>query len=353
MTTITENTVNTNWRHTLAQAFKNHGLIQILGGLLVIQLLAAAVIGFQGLISSDFDAPEPLFSFAKDTVTELEISDVSQTVQLLKRDDAWVIGTDKALPADNNRVESLLSSLENLNAGLPVASSKNAQAQLEVDDDEYQRKLSIKTGDANTTLLLGTSPGIRKSHVRLEGSDNIHSASLPVSDVPTSVDSWLDKSLLAVSGITKISTNDVTFELGGEEDGKSWAMVDGDSTNSELDTDKLIGLVNSLENLQVNGVADKLQLDSSQLTDQENDSPAEQTDNNPTAPEELISVELLLTTDSTEITLNMQRLGDKATVHRTDIDGYYAIPTTLFDSLLSLGSKSDWIAAESDSKDSE
>jgi len=350
MTTITENTYGANWLKTFAHTFKNHRLIQILSGLLVVQILIAAIIGLQGLGTGTVDNPEPLFSFAKEEVTELEVSDASQTLHLLKQGDSWAMGPDKNLPVDNSRIAMLLSSLENLNVGLPVASSKNAQAQLAVADDDYQRKLSINAGDTKTTLLLGTSPGIRKSHIRIEGSDNIHSASLPVSDVSASVDSWLDKSLLAVTGITKISSDDVTFELRAEGDDKTWSMVEsnGNGESIEFDADKLTGIVDALENLQVEGVGEELQPGTTPLTDQNQDSSAEDTDSSSDGLNELTNLEVLLSTESNEITLHLQRLGDKATVQRSDTDGFYTIPTTLFERLSLLGSNSEWEIKQSD-----
>lgn len=355
MTTITENTLDTSWLDTFTQAFKNHRFIQLLGALLVFQLLVAFFFGLKGLTTGEFEKPAPLFSIAKDSVTTLEISDASQTVQLVKEGETWMMGPEKSLPVDESRVATLLNSLEGLNAGLPVASSENARAQLKVADDSYQRKLSINSGNDETTLLLGTSPGIRKSHVRLAGSDNIYSASLPVSDVPSSVDSWLDKSLLAFKDISKISTNDVTFQLSGGEDEKKWSLINGDVTINSIDSEKLLGLVSSLENLRVNGVGEKLQPESIELAGQENDASPEQTDSASTDSEELLSFEVSLSNDSTEVILDLQRLGDRATAHRRDIAGYYAIPTALFDNLSSLSSETEWIIEEpvEDNADSE
>lgn len=353
MTTITANMLNKDWIHAFTHAFKHHRLIQILGGLLALQILVTGVVGLQGLRTSNFEEPEPLFSFAEDSVTELEISDSSQTIQLFKREDAWfmrsgIMGSDMELPVDDNQIASLTTSLVNLDTGLPVASSKNARDQLQVADNDYQRKLSISTGDKTTVLLLGTSPGIRKSHIRLEGSDNIHSASLPVSDVPTSVDTWLDKSLLAISGITKIKANDVTFELRSEGVEKDWTMVDEDSISSAFDTEKLVETVSSLENMRVNGVGENLATENTQQNSPEDSLSTEKVDTGTDTVEELVSLAVLLSTDSTEITLELQRLGDKATANRSDIDGYYTIPTSLFDRLSSLGTKADWIIESSD-----
>jgi len=222
-----------------------------------------------------------------------------------------------------------------------VASTTNARDQLEVADDNHQRKLTISAGDSKTSLLLGTSPGIRKSHVRLEGDDKIYSVTLPVSDVPATVDDWLDKSLLAFRDIAKIKSGEIVFEMRGEGDKKNWAMIDGKDESSEFDTEKLSGIVNSLENLSVNGITEKLEPGSDPSTDQGKTEDQANTDS--TAPPELESMEILVSTGSADVTLNIQRLGDNATAQRGDIDGIYSISTTLFDDLSSLGNTESWM----------
>jgi len=82
MTTTTANSINANWLDTLGHALKNNRLIQILAGLLLIQILAAGLIGVLRSGNDNFENAEPLFSFAKDDVTLLEISDNTQSVQL-------------------------------------------------------------------------------------------------------------------------------------------------------------------------------------------------------------------------------------------------------------------------------
>jgi len=314
--------------------FKNSRFLQLTALLLLAQLALAAMLGMSNK-QATFARGEALFTLNEDEIDSIAISDDNETINLTKQGDVWQMDDD-SLPVDSTRVQSLLSSMASLKTGLPVASSVNAQAQLEVADDEHQRKLIINN-DKTNTFLLGTSPGLRKAHLRREGSDDIYSVSLPVSDVPASKDQWMDKSLLAFGDISQIASSAITFKRTGSGDSETWTVPANDDDGKTLDTKKLLESVQALETLQVTGLSD--------LSTQPAAAPESSKSVNSTTDDTKTTdtLELAVTDGDGELTLVLNKTNDTATIERSDIDQVFAIPTSLFDKLVILNVDADWL----------
>ena len=348
MTTIANQSVDKNNRSNFFTQFKNSRFLQLFAVLLIVQLVFAALLNTTNQ-SATFARGDALFALQPDDVENIAINNEDETINLSKQGETWEIEADIPLPVDATRVQSLLSSMANLKTGLPIASSVNAQEQLEVADDKYQRKLVINNDKANT-FLLGTSPGLRKAHLRREGSNDIYSVSLPVSDVPTSKDQWLDKSLLAIGDISQITSNAITFERAGTDESETWSVPNNDADGKSLDTKKLLESVQALETLRVTGL-----YDSSMQSG--NDSKTDDTgsDSSPAADEstkpETVNLQVNSGADVYKLVLN--KTNDTATIKRDDIDQAFSIPTSLFDKLAILAKKEDWFIESSDKKTDE
>lgn len=338
MTTIANQPIEKTDDNSIFKQFKVSRFLQLFAVLLIAQLALAALLGFTNKPAT-FATGEALFTLSEDEIDTISISSNDETIGLKKQGDAWQMDDDAALPVDATRVQSLLSSMVNLKTGLPVASSVNAQAQLEVADDVHQRKLVINNDKAHT-FLLGTSPGLRKAHLRRDSSDSIYSVSLPVSDVPTSKDQWLDKSLLAISDISQITSSAITFERTGTDDNETWATPANEDKGKALDTMKLMESVQALETLQVTGISDPLAQPSAGPESSTTDS-----DSTPATEDEAKSetVELQVNGGSGEHKLVLNKTGESATIQRGDIDHVFAIPTSTFDKLAILAIEADWL----------
>ena len=354
MTTIANQPTENTGDNAIFTQFKHSRFLQLIALLLIAQLALAALLGFTNK-QATFASGGALFTLNEDEVNSISISNNDETISLTKQSDAWQMDDDIPLPADSAQVQSLLSSMVNLKTGLPVASSVNAQAQLEVADDEHQRKLVINN-DKTHTFLLGTSPGLRKAHLRREGSDDIYSVSLPVADVPTSKDQWLDKSLLAISDISQITSSAMTFERTGTDDSETWAVPANEDDSKALDTKKLMVSVQALETLQVTGLSDpSAQPSEGSEPSTTNSDATTQTDPTSAAEDKAKSetVKLQVSGESGEHKLVLNKTGDIATIERSDIDQVFAIPTTTYDELATLAAESDWLVDSEGLKDSQ
>lgn len=336
MNTIANDTITKSNGNSVLNQFKTSRLLQLCVAVLVAQLGLAALLGLTQK-KATFANNEPLFTLNEDQINHIAIDNGDDTVNLKKQDKTWQIDGDVLLPVDSARLNTLIGSLVNLKAGLPVARSINAREQLQVADNRYQRKLVVNN-DATNTLLLGTSPGLRKAHLRREGDNRIYSAPLPVSDTPASVDQWLDKSLLGMTDISRLVTNVFTFERSGTGDDEIWSAPDNTDDSQSLDTEKLTTVIKALENLRVTGLAE---LPVSHYKSENTETVKEATDEETSTA--LETVELTVTSDGTELQLVLQKADNNTIVQRSDINQAFAAPASVFDQLSVLASKTGWL----------
>lgn len=338
MTTITHQEPSPNFTANALEAIRNNKGLQLLAVLLLVQLLIAIVLGVLNNRSGEFASGDPVFEFVSDNINQLEITDNDNTVNLTRSEDQWQIAGEPPLPVDQSRIDSLLLSLTQLKTGLPVASTRNSRAQLQVGDDNYQRKLTVTQGDSESaTLLLGTSPGLRKAHLRQQDSDNIYSATLPVSDVPASVDYWLKKTLVAFDQITGISSDEITFTQNGEGDSATWTANSTDSgtgeSPAELDTAKLSAAVSALQSLQVIGIAQPPTTATDSDSDGESKAQAD-----PAA--------FTVNDGNSEIQVSLSQQDNTYQISRSDVAGKYEISSAIYNQLIQLAQRASWFPQE-------
>ncbi len=175
-----------------------------------------------------------------------------KTLTLKKEDGRWSVDSGEsgsAIPVDGEKVDKLLEKLAELRAPWPVATTTAARERFEVGDENRQRHLLLQAGGKIAAeLLLGTSPGFRRLHVRIPGADEIYEVDLTHFELATSVDEWLDRAVLAADGAVSAVARDGQWRLARSDDG--WMLDDGaaDSNAAEQMADRFA-------NLRVLGVA--------------------------------------------------------------------------------------------------
>lgn len=188
---------------------------------LVVQVGLVVVIRASSDSGETIRNPEPLLAdFAKDQVTRVAIFDApgdtpgdakageegedqaGEPVIDLRRESSgsevsWKLASHYGYPAKTVAVGELLDKLERLQTRGPVVTSTVRHKQLQVADDDYQRKLVIETGTSQITLYVGAPAGSRQVSVRLGGQDDVHQVGeLSTAGLSTSPTSWVDTSYL-------------------------------------------------------------------------------------------------------------------------------------------------------------
>jgi hypothetical protein len=188
--------------------------------LLLVQAGLAVGINLRADHYSGFKSDTPLLALASQPVDGVLIEDGDgNQVQLVKQGARWVLPQADGFPADDGRVNGLLTQLEALKTSWPVASTSSAAERFKVGDDNFERRLTLRHGDAVLArLYVGSSPAYRKVNARVDGEDNIYTVALETFAVPAKVDDWEDKSLLTLKAadINRVELPGVSLQRVGD-----------------------------------------------------------------------------------------------------------------------------------------
>ena len=97
-------------------------------------------------------------------------------------------------PAFNQRVETFLDALADLDTSRLVASSESSRTRLRVAEDRFVRRVEVELADRGpSTLYVGTSPTFGATHVRAGHQEAVYlSDGLSGADAATSITNWID-----------------------------------------------------------------------------------------------------------------------------------------------------------------
>ncbi|EAQ96491.1 DUF4340 domain-containing protein [Congregibacter litoralis] len=180
-------------------------------------------------------------------VNRVEVStQEGATVVLLRNQNQWSL--DRGLPADNDKMRSLLNALLTADPGFPIADSDTAAKRFQVSDVGFVRKIVLSGDDGDATVYLGSTPAMRKIHARAEGESAVFVLPLSSFDAPADIDSWLDTRLLAVQNVTEFALYGVTFTL---TDGQ-WSRSDG----TDVEQESAAAFAAALGGMAISGLVD-------------------------------------------------------------------------------------------------
>lgn len=314
------------WLAALKTTFGESRGVQLLSGVLVLQLAVAGGLLWRSNAQSNFAPVTQLVSIDPSSIDEIIIDDGEERVTLTRTDDQWRLDNEYETLASANKVDLLVSSISELKPGLPVASTQGSHEQLEVAEDKFQRRVTLKADDqTQADLYMGTSPGFRKSHIRQVDSDQVYAARLNTFDTPAGQDDWLEPNLLAFDKVTGVQSENVELALVDEQ----WAIVQPQNKHvtHEVDQPGIESLVDQLASLRVNGFAAPLE-----ATEPSDAQPADQ-DNEAAQAEELTTHSITIVQDDKPVVLAIGKKGSNATIERSDIKGLFALPVATYDAL--------------------
>lgn len=221
----------------------------ILLALLLIQCAAAAYIYWPTPETAAENAVGPLVQMQPADVDEIHIADDRENEVVLHRSGGgWILAEPDELPVDGRKVAGLLNALSRPRPGWPVGRTAAARQRFQVADYHFQRRIILIGNDQLLgTLYLGTSPGFRKVHARADRQQEVYSIEFNNFDAPAVANPWLDPGLLQLRVPVSIATETYDIRREGEDWISGW--------NQAPDRRELLALLDSLENLQVAGVA--------------------------------------------------------------------------------------------------
>lgn len=228
--------------------------ISLLTGFLGLQLVLALSIYLLGKTSSAEFVPEALLQFDSNKIDKLVISDPDKEIIISKNGYDWILAKNK-LAIEQSNLDRFMKKLEGLKTNWPVTTTSKSHERFEVTDQEYKRKISLYQEDKLITqVYLGTSPGFKKSHIRVDGQNDVYALGLNYYDVPITSKDWMDKSILGVKAASSIKGDGFNLTKTGNE----WKM-DKPLKDKVVDQDKVHQFVNALGALKVQDIANEKQ----------------------------------------------------------------------------------------------
>ncbi len=189
--------------------------IFFLSGLLAAQLVLAMILYLTGEDYGTFQAEEKLLSFDKEALNGLRIADGTDSVALKKQEGKWLLPDSGDFPASQRMVEQLLDNLAALEKGWPVARTRGAAQRFAVDEEQFERKLILRSADeSRTTLYVGSSPGFGKVYVRPGDKGEIFAVDLNLWEANAQARDWIDTDILALdpSSVQRIEMPGFTMQ---------------------------------------------------------------------------------------------------------------------------------------------
>jgi hypothetical protein len=226
--------------------------ISLLAGLFGMQLLIIVAVYSMGGGSST--AAKDLVSFDPSQVTSVRIlepgTDEGEAVEvsLTRTESGWELAD--GLPADGDKIQSLLEKLASFSAPWPVATSADSAERFEVTEGNHQRRVVVGADSGEVAdLYFGTSPGYRRVHARNASSDEIYSVDFSNYETPADNDEWLLKTLLEADGQVREVSRVDAWSVSRTDDG--W-LIDSEAA----DTAAVDRVVNRFTDLRVTGLGE-------------------------------------------------------------------------------------------------
>ena len=243
-------------------------VIRNLAILLAVQAGLVFLFSFTGPDLTAGRPETPLVAFSKEEVDSVRIHDQEgQSIHLLKKDGKWTLPDKWNFPADQYKVESLVSRLHGLKHGFPVTQTAGSLSRFKVADDEFERKIVLSKGASEQArFFFGSSPTMRQVHARSAGSDLIFSVEFSIHDARLKVEDWIDKEILqipekdiqkiALAGLVLTRDNSATVNQTSTDEKSTekkerW-MISPLSQDEEPNQEAIGKLVRNLAQLRIN-----------------------------------------------------------------------------------------------------
>jgi hypothetical protein len=223
-------------------------LNQILIGVLIVQLIVAALVFLPRTLTSQAEVEALLPGLDADHVTALTItSGEGESVTLAKKDGAWVVASAGDYPTMEGDVTAFLEKVVAVQKNRLVTETPGSHGRLEVAGDGYQRLLEIEADDGSIyRFYIGSSPSFGAAHVRVEGEDEVYlTPELSAQDAGARVTDWVDSVYVnipreEVTAFT-LQNQQGTFEF--VKEGEVWTLA-GLAGGETLNENAVLGLLN-------------------------------------------------------------------------------------------------------------
>lgn len=229
-------------------------LQQILLAILVIQIIGAVIVFMPRSTNAQSD---PLLTeYKADEVVKISIDDYEKNhADLIKDGSNWVylLPSQDTFPLEADKAKKVLDQLGQAKNNRMVTRTVTSHKQLKVAEDDFVRKIILEMKDGKkTTIFVGTQPGGKTSHVRIDGQNEVYLIGLDSYDFGATANNWIDTTYVNIPGdtITSMSVKNAqgTFDFEKDSSG-TWQMKS--LSGKPFDVDKFLPLVNRMGTLRM------------------------------------------------------------------------------------------------------
>ena len=230
--------------------------VKLLLLLLVLQAGLVAWVNFQGDEPGAVEADAPLLALDLESADAVIIERKGDApLRLARKDAGWVLSGKGDFPVAVAKFEEFTEKLLRARRSWPVGRTLVAARQLRVTEEDFERRVRFLKGtEVLGDVFLGSSPGFRKVHARLDGDEHTHAIEFNAFDAPPEAGSWYDTEVLktAVEDIARIELG--TYALKAGDGG---FQVEGLRENEETDAGPVKELVERVAGVDFSEVLSK------------------------------------------------------------------------------------------------
>lgn len=216
--------------------------VRLLSLLLVLQAGLVAWVNLPGDDPDAFEADKPLVALDLESADAVTIQQMDEApLRMARRDAGWVLPEKGDFPVLPAKFEQFTGKLLGARRSWPVGRTMVAARQFKVTPDQFERRVRFFRGtEVLGDVFLGSSPGFRKVHARLDGDPHTYAIDFNAFDAPVDADRWYDTEVLktAVADIARIDLGAYALKAG---DGGF--EVEGLGEKEETDTEPVRQLV--------------------------------------------------------------------------------------------------------------
>lgn len=221
-------------------------LNRILVGLLVVQLLVAAVVLWPRSAASG-ESASLLPGIEADKITGLTILGADERVITLAYEEgSWVLPEADSYPADKEKVTAFLAKIAGLEADRLVTQTSASHKRLKVTEDDFERRIDVQMADGGRhRLYVGNSPSWGAAHVRADGQDEVYlTRELTSQDAGVDATAWVNTTYVSIprEQIVGITIENQQGSLVLQKEGETW-QLEGLPAGETLDESKVTTLL--------------------------------------------------------------------------------------------------------------
>lgn len=199
-------------------------------------------------------------------VSQLDVTQGSNNVELVKKDGVWTVASLYGYPADFSRLADALRAMAEVKAGSPLRAA-NVQAS-EFGLDDTAKQITLKTGDGRAAAAV--TVGARREasaqvgwanqfFVRKNQESAVYLVDYDFQPFSEKPEEWISTELLRVSSgdVVSVQAGEVLLKL----DGADWTLAGLDQAAEELQTSEASRMRSALQYLNCTTVADPAKTD--------------------------------------------------------------------------------------------